>query len=380
MSPSPAAALDSPAAGAPPPPLAVELLRLALRPGVERPDPAWGQLRALLAGRPVPDPTRADWDAIARAARHAEVAVLAAAAHPELARRLELAVRRQTLVDMNLELALDRVVRALERARLAALPEAFALVKGAATAPLLYARTLERFRRDIDLLVSPAVFPDVVRALVADGWREDVGAADRALGPSRARAWPLVLDLPIGALGCDLHQRLFDHGQFRVDPRAVLAAARSGVAPLPVASPEDLLLITAAHLAKGGFQEPLKAWVDLARLAALPGLDRAALGARARAWGVRAATWGALEVAARWLDAPAARALQHSVQPAGSARAALRWLLAGDGAHPLRHDLSRHAASALVGPLTCDDPRALAAWTAERLGRRVGARARRDPR
>lgn len=308
-----------------------------------------------------------DWDVVARAARHAEVVVLAAEANPELRHRLDVAVRRQTLVDMNLELALDRVRRALAGAGVTDV----ALFKGAATAHTLYERPVQRFRRDIDLLVAPEVLPDAVSALLADGWRADVSADDRARGLSGARAWPLVLDLPIGEIGCDLHQRVFDGGFGGVDPAGVLERARTGVAPLPVATPEDSLLITAAHIAKGGYGEPLKAWVDLWRLAVLPELDVVATVERARAWGVRTATWACLEVVRRWFGARPPDALVHGLRPPLWQRRALGWLLLGDGAHPIRQDVSRHTANAVLGPLSLDDPGALAAWVRQRIARRV---------
>lgn len=338
----------------------LELLGL-LRPGVEASDPAWRQLRAALDARASAS-TPTQWDTIAQAARHAEVAVLAAEAHPELARRLDVAVRRQTLVDMNLELALDRVARAIADVG----HEHVALIKGEATAHTLYDRPSQRFRRDVDLLVSREAFPVVIASLVADGWRQ-VASGDE---PATATAWPLVLDLPIGELACDLHQEVFEPGAFRVDTAAVLARAERGRSPLPLASAEDNLLITAGHMAQGGFQEPLKAWVDLQRLATSPTLDHAAVASRARAWGLVAATWACLHVLARWWRTPSAR-LTAAVRPPPAQRALLAWLLAGDGAHPVRRDVSRHAAKAATGPLTCDDAAALRAWTAVRVGRRV---------
>jgi|GEM_PF-3180361 len=347
-------------------PLWVELARL-LKPGVDRGDPAWGWLRRVLSGRSPKPGVTVDWDAIALAARHAEVAVLAAEAHPQLARRLDVAVRRQTLVDMNLELALDRVVRALGAAGI----DRVALFKGGATAYALYERSVQRFRRDIDLLVDPRELPDAVAALLADGWREDVSDDDRALGMSKARAWPLVLDLPIGEIGCDLHQRLFDGGFFAVDPDAVLRHARPGLAPLPVTCAEDTLLITAAHIAKGGFEEPLKAWVDLWRIATHPELSVDDVLVRAHAWGLKAATWAALDVVKRWFSAKLPRGLEEGLRPPLWQRRTLRWLLRGEGAHPVRQDLSRHAANAVLGPLALDDKGKLAAWVQERLARRL---------
>ncbi|TNF24898.1 MAG: hypothetical protein EP329_24010, partial [Deltaproteobacteria bacterium] len=326
----------------------------------------WGWLRRVLSGRPPRAGVIVDWDAVALAARHAEVAVLAAEAHPELARRLDVAVRRQTMVDMNLELALQRVVRALDRAGIGRV----ALFKGAATAYALYERPVQRFRRDIDLLVDADALEAAVGALVADGWREDVSAADRAKGLEKARAWPLVLDLPIGEIGCDLHQRVFDGGFFAVDPAAVLDHARPGLAPLPVTSAEDTLLITAAHIAKGGFEEPLKAWVDLWKTAVHPELAVEDVVARASAWGLRAALWATLDVASRWFAATLPAGLMDGVRPPLWQRRTLRWLLRGEGAHPVRQDLSRHAANAVLGPLALDGRGALAAWVQQRVARR----------
>ncbi|MCA9518590.1 MAG: hypothetical protein KC635_26825, partial [Myxococcales bacterium] len=48
-----------------------------------------------------------------------------------------------------------------------------------------------------------------VAALEADGWRADPEPGEELKGPLAVRAWPMVLELPVGPICCDLHQRLF---------------------------------------------------------------------------------------------------------------------------------------------------------------------------
>ncbi|MCA9518591.1 MAG: hypothetical protein KC635_26830, partial [Myxococcales bacterium] len=93
-------------------PLWRELLALA---GSRSPrfDRRWADLHDVIAGRPARPGV--DWDAVADAAHIGEV-VGVVADHEALRPRLAQSVRRQVLVDMSLELALDRAARALSRA------------------------------------------------------------------------------------------------------------------------------------------------------------------------------------------------------------------------------------------------------------------------
>ncbi len=344
-----------------------ELRRLLGAPDGGAPDRRWDTLRGVLLGRDPGD--HVDLQGLAEAARHGEVPTLAAASHPALGDVLKRAARRQVFVDMSLELALDRVARVLEREGLTRV----ALLKGSATAYTLYDAPHHRVRRDIDLLVSDADMAEILRALLADGWRSDLEPKEAAKGPLGVRAWPLVLDLPIGALSCDVHRRLTHGDRFAVDVEGILQRRRQGEARLPVAAPEDLFLHTCLHLATNGFHEPLKAWMDLVLLLGPRGrVDRQVVAARARRWGAKTAVWSALLVLDRWfgVDEPG---LRRATRPSAARAAALRWLLAGSGCYPLRQDVDKATATAATALLVTDSPAASLAWLQTALARRLGA-------
>ncbi len=336
-------------------------------PGARATDPGADGLRRLLRGDTPDD--GCDWDAIATAARHCEVPTLAAAGHPELNRRLSRAARRQALVDMNLELALDRVARALNGAGI----ERVALLKGSATAYTLYDAPQQRVRRDVDILVSDADMAEVVRALRMDGWRNDAGPSEARRGPLKVRAWPLVLDLPIGEITCDVHRRLAAWESFNIDVEGILDRRVPTTAPLASASLEDLFLHTAIHLAVNGFHEPLKAWVDLVRLLRRSELDRGVIAQRARAWNASTAVWCALRVLYRWFGVEEPD-LANATRPEPARASALRWLLSGDGLYPLRSDVDKAVATAATALLVMDSAPGRVRWVLTALGRRLRLR------
>jgi len=340
-------------------------MRGALRP---RRLAAWEALHRVVAGSPVPEGV--DWDAVADAARGGEVVGVVAGSHPELQARLDTSLRRQTLVDMSLELALDRIARAFAVAKV----ERVALLKGSVTGPTLYRPAWRRARRDVDLLVAEGDLVRAIDALAADGWRPDVDPARLAEGPRRARAWPMVLELPVGLMSCDLHRRLFDATGFAPDEGGILArATRAEGVALPVSSPEDTFLHTCLHIARAAFQEPLKAWVDLLMFLRWGRLDLDIVARRARSWGARAAVWGCLLVVGRWFGQPPPDRLMRAVAPALPLRAALRALLSGTGPDPLRWPLERRAAAGMTALLVRDDLRTRAAYLHALLATRLPA-------
>lgn len=326
-------------------------------------DARWADLHDVLAGRPARPGV--DWAAVAEAAHLGEV-VGVVADHPALQPLLAQSVRRQVLVDMNLELALDRAARAFARAGV----ERAVLLKGAVTAPTLYHPPWRRARRDIDVLVAREELVLAIEALEADGWRGDPMPGDEALGPLAVGAWPVVLDLPMGPMSCDLHQRLFSERGYDIDHDGILARRVAGLAPLPVSSPEDTFIHTALHLARSGFQEPLKAWVDLLYLARAPQLDLHLAARRARAWRAGPALWACMHVLARWLDGPGPEVLGPRSAPPRAQRALLARLLSGTGADPLRQPVSRRAAVGASALLVIEGARAHLAYLRGVVARR----------
>ena len=292
-------------------------------------DPSAEALRRLLSQRPWSGPL----DAIAKAAHRGEVAVMAHAIEP----RLPLAdvVLRQRRFDALLELALSDAAVTL------AAVAPVALLKGSAAVAWAYPETAWRMRRDIDLLVGDAL-PEVRATLLARGWRD----AATGLSPS-LRAWPMSRELGQTTIGIDLHRRLTHAAG--PDVPAMLAARVAGRAQLPVTSVADTVVHTTLHLTHSGFHEPLKGWVDLARL--VPLTSPAELAARAALHHAKTATWTCLGVVERWFGiAPAYRAaIARPFQGA-----LIDALLAGGGATPETRPLPRGIAYRLWRRLTRD--------------------------
>ncbi len=318
---------------------------------------AWAQLRALLGGpsSPALAAAPAPLDQVAQAARLGGVVRLALAADPALAPHLSEDAQQRAFVALSLEAALERLAATLRAPGLAlARPGGCALLKGSATAALVYPDPLARERRDLDLLVAPADFPRVAAALAAAGWTP---AESRAWWATARRRHEQAFRLTVGraTVECDLHRRLSAFTAWPIDHQALL---RRAITPpgalLPVSSPEDTLLHTALHAVTAGFSVPLRAWVDVARLAARRDLDWPVIVTRARAWRLAVPLWAALQVATRWLSAPVPPDVTRDLAPSPATALALRRLLSGDGATPLGHPRAASAARLLAagGPAT----------------------------
>jgi len=309
--------------------------------GVDAP-PVQRALRALVArGEPAPAALR---ERVAWAARQGEVVLLAREADPALAPWLDEPARRHVLIDGHLELMLALAAEALARVPCGRV----ALLKGSAAARLVYARPGLRFRRDVDLLAEDV--PAVRAALVAAGFVDRVDPARRAAGPAATRTWPMARATPFGEVELDLHRALVEAPWCAPSVPALLADAVAS-SPLPVTSVADTLVHTAIHLAENGFRQPLKAWVDVDRLARAA--DVATLAARAELHGGAVALVATLEVAARWFDTPVAAHVAALGRPWGAA--ALGVWLGGEGALPHRPALSRAPARHLARLLAAPD-------------------------
>jgi hypothetical protein len=331
----------------------------------------WEVLRRLLLGdRPT---SLGDLDALVAAVKNGEVVTLAAAADSDLAANLSRDVRRQALVDGCLELALSRAAAAFERKGI----DECCLLKGSATSLMLYEASVLRVRRDVDVLVSETQFRRAIQALADDGWEPDVSAMAQMQGPAHSRDWSMTLELPIGRISCDLHQRLFPGDRFRVDHAGILSRATCGAFPLAVPALEDLFLHTALHIARNAFLEPYKAWWDLVLLTRAPGFSWEALAKRAEAWRGKTALWATLTVLERWFRIAVPAKTQRALQPGRARRRVIQHLLSGDGGFPLRHHVRRLAATAVFAPLLADDAESLANYIVEVGQRRFEAAASR---
>jgi len=325
------------------------------------PAEAHRRLRALLArGERPPEAARED---VALAAREGEVVLIALAADPALAPWLAEPARRHLVVDGHLDLALAHAADALRGGAAGRV----ALLKGSASARQAYPETALRFRRDVDLLVED--LPAARAALARVGFGDHMNPSLTAHGPAGLRTWAMAWPTAFGQVEIDLHARLVDAPWCAPDVALVLARA-TPASPLPMTLPADTLVHTAVHLVDNGLRQPLKAWVDLARLPAVVTPD--ALAAAARAHGACVATWPGLHVAARWLDEPVTPHLAALGAPPHARLLAA--LLAGEGAHPHTRPLARGPARHVARLLAADGLSARARYIAWVLQKRMRSR------
>jgi hypothetical protein len=329
----------------------------------QAPDPTWAALRAVLSergdGRAVPV------DALVDAAARGHVLALLADRRPDLAPRLARDLAAESFVQLHITRAQSEIAAVLTAAGLARAP---ALLKGNATAHLVYDSPALRATLDVDLLVAAADFDAALAALHAAGWLDAAPAAFRAVNRDDAYEHPLARDIGRVRVGCDLHRRLARGHRFRIDHDGILARAITAPnVPLPLCHPEDALLHTALHAATSHFAVPLKAWVDLDRLCRHPDVDLGTVAARARDQRMATALWAGLRVVERWFFADLDPRLMADLRPDAARARALDWLLAGEGATPLRQPSTLRQAQLLAGPLIADGAAARSAWVVETL-------------
>ncbi len=347
--------------------------------GLTDPGPeAWRALRHLLGG---PPPARAVPRVdIATAARLGQVAGLALRADPELARHLESAVAGRSLQELCLVSAERRLARDLEAAGL----HGWALLKGSATAHLLYEESADRERTDVDVLLADGQFDGALAALVSAGW-EDATHPGLWADADAGRPWErtVVVDLAGVRVGADLHRRLVRWRQFTPDHEGVIArAAVHDPTGLRLAGLEDLLLHTAVHAANVAFDVPLRSYVDVQRLVAHPAVDWDRTVARAQRWGVQTALWATLRIARLWLGAGVPGAVETTLAPTRGVQRALTRALGGAGAVPTSDRLRGRLAYVVIPALVRRGARARAGFATEYARTRlshawVTARARR---
>jgi len=266
-------------------------------------------------------------NALARAVERHELEVIAAALLPELARHLSI-IQERKRADAILELAIFELADTLGDGA------PVALLKGSASAILAYPHTSWRARRDLDLLVGDGL-PEIRDHLLNRGWRDAVTLQRQAEGPNRVRTWPMVKALGPHGVSLDLHRRIEATPWCHLAPTAIINGAVHGLSPLPITSPDDTYLTTVAHLVGSGLHEPLKGWVDLARLVPHLSIDFAH---RARRFGLATATWFSLGVVARWFHLDTTH-LRLSLSPDPIRARLIAHLGAGDHDTPERRPL-----------------------------------------
>ncbi len=263
---------------------------------------AWRALRALVAqGTPAPEPLR---ERVAAAAREGEVVLLALDADPALAPWLTEPARLQLVVDGHLQLALTLTAEALARHPAGRV----ALLKGSASAYLVYARPALRFRRDVDLLVED--LPSALgAALAAAGFADHVEPARAARGPGTGGPGRWRSRRRSGGSRSTCTRRSSTPPWCHPSVDGLLNNTITAGAPLPITAAADTLVHTAIHLIENGLRQPLKHWVDLDRLARVD----PRLAAERAPDAARNALWIGLHIAQRLVrHAPATRRWRRS--------------------------------------------------------------------
>ena len=214
--------------------------------------------------------------------------------------------------------------------------ERVVLLKGGATAHQVYQEPWLRQRRDVDLLLSVTDRVRLRDVMMSEGWSF-----------RRSEAWWAREEEPYEEVlyrreagvevECDLHVRLSPWRHLQVDHRGMIARAQTlQHTALAVCDPHDGLIHACAHAATSGFVVPLRSWLDVARLCALPEFEWRLVAQRAQAWGLGPSVWVGLLLVRRWFGAPVPDDILRRLRPPVGTARILRWLLSGSGEHPLR--------------------------------------------
>jgi hypothetical protein len=241
--------------------------------------------------------------------------------------RLRQALTDSTAGQLILGRELDRLLEALDREALPAIP-----LKGPALAETLYPKPVLRPSSDLDLLVRPETVLGVDGVLHRLGYRRlaDDHSWDFDLAWDRATLY----EGPAG-VRVDLHWSLLSEPLYAWDEAEGRAVWERAVT-VPLAGrgalglcPEDLLLYLTAHLAAHHGLAGLLWYWDLALLLGrwADRLDWDAIAARASRWRVRTAVYFALLGCQRFFDVSAPGPVMARLRPRGLRAAALRRLL-----------------------------------------------------
>ena len=197
-------------------------------------------------------------------------------------------------------------------------------VKGVALSLSVYPRALRPFN-DLDLLIQPRDLRAVHGILTGMGF-----SANNSLRS------PIELDyfrerLPGYKICIDLHWDFTGEDGFQAPVRMPLGEILSRCLrerDIPVPTPEDALLFSAANFARK-CGEPLVLVVDFARMLQLP-LDWKKLTERAEAWGLKTPLWLALTLAEHLLGAKAPNEWLNRLSPPAGRAQRLTEMLGGE--------------------------------------------------
>lgn len=196
----------------------------------------------------------------------------------------------------------------------------WAVIKGPAAVELLYSAPGQRAYNDLDLLIDPGAFRDVLDALLASGAR----MLDRNWARIRREMLGEVHLLLPGGTPLDLHWNLINmnRGRMRVDSTEVLRrAGRTDLGGVSVCTldPVDTVVHLALHAAISGGDKLL--WLkDVERAAVVLAPSWEAVVERARRWNVAAPVGLILGRSLRVLSAPIPAWVPGRLLGAGSTR------------------------------------------------------------
>jgi len=247
----------------------------------------------------------------------------------------------------------------------------WAVIKGPAAVERLYEVPGRRSYQDLDLLVEPSGFADVLAALQSYG----SSVLDRNWTVLRRDLLGEVhLRLP-GGTPLDLHWNLINmnRGRMWIDSREVLArsvTADIGSLAVRVLEREDMLLHHAVHAALSGGDKLL--WLkDVERVATVLQPDWPTLVDRARAWGVAAPAGLILARTRDVLDAPIPAAVPRALL----GRPAMRLVRVVERISPWELSVGRlTAASHVVSRSISHGPGGAAMWFIRRSLKRLDPR------
>ena len=329
----------------------------------------WRELRAILAGRQAPPDVVPQ--AMVEAAHAGGVLALLASLAPSVASSLGAELEELIVLQMHIEQAEGQVADILSEGGI----ERAALMKGNATRRLLYDEPYHRPGRDVDVLVEADDFRKVLGLLKAAGWRDAVPLPTVRLGGADPYAWSFARGFGQVQLECDVHQRLTIQPGNGLCPSSLLDRAEPHAqSPLRLLHPDDLLLSGALHLAKTGFDGPLKSWIDLLRLLDHPDLDLGRCAQRATAASMATITWATLRVLETWFEGSVPPDVLSRLRPSQPRAALLERCLSGDRSMARRWPRTRRGGYLIPGPLLMDDPRRAISWCGWRVSSLVRSR------